>query len=150
MCTCKPKYWCTIMYACEKSLAPYELSYLGLFNFAHSIFFHVIVILKSNPKKCWSFYLFFWNSNCEWTLYKKKSSKYPPSCIKSRRVEICQIVIIFCLHCIRSLHSPCPIVWACNNYLHLLTNWMPSKSFICGGVWSCKNRCMSIDHSSAL
>jgi len=40
------------MYACEKSLAPHELSYLGLFNFAHSIFFHVIVILKSSPKKC--------------------------------------------------------------------------------------------------
>jgi hypothetical protein len=47
-------------------------------------------------------------------------------------VENYQIVIIFCLHCMRNLHSPCPIVWACNNYLHLLTNWMPSKSFICG------------------
>jgi len=59
-------------------------------------------------------------------------------------VEICQIVIVFCLYCIRSLHSPCPIAWACNNYLHLLTNWNPSKSFICGGVWGCKNRCMPL------
>ncbi len=71
MCTCKPKYWCTIMYACEKSLAPHDLSYLGLFKFFHSIFFHVIVIFKSGPKKCWSFYFFFWNSNCEWTFHKK-------------------------------------------------------------------------------
>jgi hypothetical protein len=47
------------MYAYEKSLAPHELCYLGLFNFAHSIFFHVIVILKSSPKKCWSFIPFF-------------------------------------------------------------------------------------------
>jgi hypothetical protein len=49
-------------------------------------------------------------------------------------VENCEIVIVFCLHCKRSLHLPCPIVWACNNYLDLLTNWMPSKSFICGGI----------------
>jgi hypothetical protein len=42
------------MYACEKSLAPHELCYIGLFNFAHSDF-HVIVIFKSSSKKCWSF-----------------------------------------------------------------------------------------------
>jgi hypothetical protein len=78
----KPKYWCTIMYACEKSLAPQELSYFGLFNFAHSSFFHVIVIFKSSHQKCLSFYSSFWNSNCEWTLHKKISLKYPPSCIK--------------------------------------------------------------------
>jgi len=33
MCTCKPKYWCAIMYGCEKSLAPHELSYLGILKF---------------------------------------------------------------------------------------------------------------------
>jgi hypothetical protein len=43
------------MYVCEKSLTPHELCYIGLFNFFHSIFFHVIVILKRSPKKCWSF-----------------------------------------------------------------------------------------------
>jgi hypothetical protein len=47
------------MYACEKSLAPHELCYFGLFNFVHSNFFHVIVISKSSPKKCWSFIPFF-------------------------------------------------------------------------------------------
>jgi hypothetical protein len=47
-------------------------------------------------------------------------------------VENYQFVIVFCLHCICSFHSPCPIVWTCNNYLHLLTSWMPSRSFICG------------------
>jgi hypothetical protein len=47
------------MYVCEKSLAPNELCYLGLFNFAHSTFFHVIVIFKSSPKKCWSFIPFY-------------------------------------------------------------------------------------------
>ncbi len=47
------------MYACEKSLAPHELSCLGLFIFAHSFFSHVIVILKCSPKKCWKFYLIF-------------------------------------------------------------------------------------------
>jgi len=47
------------MYAFEKSFTPHELSYIGLFNFAHSIFSHVIVILKSNPKKCWNYYSFF-------------------------------------------------------------------------------------------
>jgi hypothetical protein len=26
------------------------------------------------------------------------------------------------------------IVWACKNYLNLLTNWMHSKTFICGVV----------------
>ncbi len=43
------------MYVCEKSLTPHELCYLGLFNFAHSNVFCVIVILKSSPKKYWSF-----------------------------------------------------------------------------------------------
>jgi hypothetical protein len=46
-------------YVCEKSLIPHELCYLGLFNFPHSIFFHVIIILKNSPKKCWSFIPFF-------------------------------------------------------------------------------------------
>jgi len=32
---CKPKYSCTIMYECEKSQPPHELSYIGLFNFSH-------------------------------------------------------------------------------------------------------------------
>ncbi len=59
MCTCKPQYWCTIMCVCEKSLTPHELCYLGLFNFAHSNYFHVIVIFKRNPKKCWSVIPFF-------------------------------------------------------------------------------------------
>jgi hypothetical protein len=47
------------MYAYEKSLTPHELSYLGLFNFARSNFFHVILIFKNSPKKCWSFIPFF-------------------------------------------------------------------------------------------
>jgi hypothetical protein len=47
------------MYVCEKSLAPHDLCYLGLFNFAHSNFFLVIVIFKSSPKKCWNFIPFF-------------------------------------------------------------------------------------------
>jgi hypothetical protein len=46
-------------YVCEKSLPPHELFYLGLFNFAHSNFFHVIVIFKSSLKKCWNFIPFF-------------------------------------------------------------------------------------------
>jgi len=145
MCTCKQKYWCTIMYACEKSLAPHELFYLMLLNCVHSFFFHVIVIFKSSPKECWSFYSFFWNSNCD--LHKKFEKNSTIIHQTWTCVENCQIVIIFCLHYIRSLHSPCPIVWwACNNYMHLLTNWMPSKTFVCGGVWACKNKCMSIDH----
>jgi len=43
----------------KKSLAPHESCYLGLFNFVHSIYFHVIVIFESIPKKCWSFIPFF-------------------------------------------------------------------------------------------
>jgi len=50
---------------CEKTLAPHELRYLGLFDFALSNFFHVIVNFKSSAKKCWNFHSFFWNSNCK-------------------------------------------------------------------------------------
>jgi hypothetical protein len=138
------------MYACEKSLAPHELFYLGLFNFVHSFFFHLIVILKLALKML-EFYFLFLNLK----LWMNPSSKniFWISTIMHQTwtsVEICQIVIVFCLHCICRLHLPCPIVWACNNDLRLLTNCMPLKSFVCGGVGACKNRCMSIDHSSAL
>jgi hypothetical protein len=47
------------MYACEKSLAPHELCYLGLFNFAYSILFHVNVSFNNSPKKCWIFIPFY-------------------------------------------------------------------------------------------
>ncbi len=46
---CKPKYSCTIMYACEKSLPPHELSYIGLFKFFHQNLFHVNAICKKQP-----------------------------------------------------------------------------------------------------
>jgi hypothetical protein len=46
------------MYVCEKSLAPHELGYLGLFKLAHSIFFHVIVISKNSPKNVGVLFLF--------------------------------------------------------------------------------------------
>jgi len=59
MCTCKPKYWCTIMYVCEKSPSTTWIMLSWVIHFAHSKIFHVIVIFKSNRKKCWSFIPFF-------------------------------------------------------------------------------------------
>jgi hypothetical protein len=42
----KPKYSCTIMYECENSPPPHELSQIRLFNFFHLNLFQVNVICK--------------------------------------------------------------------------------------------------------
>jgi len=150
MCTCKPKYWCTIMYVCEKSLAPHDSCYLRLFNFAHSNFFHVIVIFKSSPKKWWSFIPFFGARIVSEPFIRKYLLSI--HCHASN-VDNCW-KLLDCDNILSTLYTELAFTLSnClsfNNYLHLLTNWMPSKSFICGGVWACKNRWMSIDHSSAL
>jgi len=44
--TYKPKYWCPIMYTCEKSPLSHELSYIGLFISFHLIFFCANIICK--------------------------------------------------------------------------------------------------------
>jgi hypothetical protein len=44
--TYKPKYSCTIMYTCEKSSQPNELSYIDFIKFSHLSLFHVNVICK--------------------------------------------------------------------------------------------------------
>ncbi len=43
--------------------------HMNYFILCYSILFTQIYPCKSNPKKCWSFYSFCWNSNCEWTVY---------------------------------------------------------------------------------
>ncbi len=65
-------------------------------------------------------------------------------------VENCQIMIVFCLHRIHSLHSPCLSVWTCKNYLPLLANWIHLKISFAHMFELVRNRCMSIDQLSAL
>jgi len=139
-------------YVCMwKSPAPHELYYFGLFNFVHSNLFHVNVIFKSSPKKQLEFLFLF----LKLKLWMNLSSEniFQISTIMHQTwtsVENCQLMIVFCLHYIHSLHSPCLSVWTCKNYLPLLANWIHLKFSFAHMFELVRNRCMFIDWLNAL